>query len=611
MSAHPFPDGICRRINGRQRALSAAAVLLCLLLLAPVSSDRILTFSTRTGSIAGVETAEVWVDGLVVMRLRAPDGAETITRKAGIVASRLRDLALEGLLPDALKVEKVAGEWSVTGAGRLIVTADADTAKASGMQPADLCESWRKRIAEVLREPYLVVQPHETMLVPVGETRVLRVGGSVQARPTVETLAGHVVEARQDGPGRWLLKGLGTGTTVASIKAGPLRHAISVEVKRWAARIPATASVPVIGEALEEPMASVAALNAALVNTRAEPEAFLQLVSASPTQSGFRVGLRAGGPDFIPTSGTVAVSFRRGLTPIPPATTLMVSNYPERVTGVGALLRQALKPGRPARLMWHHKNYAGYPLVLAVRLVNAGAGPASVRLGWSEAGPDHDEIFVGFNAMMRYWQAIRAGAGFEARIPPGASFETAAVPMSREDVVSGLMDLIVDEGDDLFVEVAARIPQDVPSGFGAAPRGPDEMPVTPYEFPASIEEHLTYEVGGRFGHLSIGREEIVNDAGFALEGAYGIMHEVTIDLSNPCPERGRVEIAVRAGGGVARALAMVDGELHATHLLRATQQEVLTTRDLAPGQKRQMRIRLMPTAGSNLPLTLVVRGRTV
>lgn len=574
------------------------------------ASAGVLTFSTASGSIDGVATAEVRADGLVLLRLRGSD-AEALAGKTQTVAQRLTHLALEGLTSGDVAVARVGGQWGVTGRGDLIITADADTARASGLQPRDLCESWRARIAQVLREPYLTVEPDECVLVPVGERRTVRVGGTLEAAATVETMAADVVAAVFDPQsGEAHLRGLQTGTTVLSIRAGAVEYALTVEVKPWAARMTEHAQARLLGGGVSEEMGEIAAVNAALVAIDPAPRATVRLVERTATAGGYVIALRAGGSEYIPVSGTVEVSLRGALPAIPDAEALLISNVPEKVTGVGALMRQALRTGRPARLMWHHKNYTGRPVVVAVRLLNAGDKTGRVRVGWADAGPGPDEIFVGFNAMLRYWHMVRPGSGFEAVIPPGRGFETSAIELSAHDVVSGMMELVADAGDGLYVEVAARDPQDAPAGFAQVPHRGEEMPVTPFEFAARMEHEVSYEVGGRFAHLSIGRDDVVNEEGIALAGAYGVMHRTQVEMCNPRDEPARAEVALRAGGGVARVVAAIDGSVACSRLLRAGQEEVLARRDLGPGERRRMHVELIPTAGSNLPLTLVVRGRT-
>ncbi len=604
--------GVCGPRGSRRGAHVRACLLALLALSLPLSApaDRVLAFTARSGSIGDVATAEVLADGVVVMRLRAAEAA-VLSGKAEAIADRLAELALAGLTADRLAVEKVQGQWALLAAGRLVVMADAETAAASGLTPRSLCESWRAHLTDVLQRPYLAVDPRDLILVPLGESRTVRYGGTIATVPAVEAMRPEIVSIEVDADGGHIvLRGRSPGTTVLTLRVGTAEHALTVEVKRWAAHLVDRAVAQVIGTSLGGQMAEVAALNAVLAAIRAEAGAAVRIVRKAATPTGYTIALRAGGPDFIPVAGEIDVALVGGLSRMPIAQALLMSNYPEKVTGVGALMRQPLSVGRPARLMWHHKNYAGRALVLAVRLINGGEVPARLRVGWADAGPASDEIFVGFNAMLRYWGTIMRGNGFELTVPPGSVFETAAIPMGPADVVSGLMDITPDEGADLYVEVMGREPADTPVGFGRLRQAGDPLAVTPYEFPASLEHELVYEVGGRHAHLSIGREDVVNEQGIALAGAYGVLHSVRVTMSNPGAAPARAEIAVRAGGGVARAIAVIDATVMHTDLLGAGQEHTFARYDLGPGTARTVGVRLMPAAGSNLPLTLTVRGHT-
>jgi len=609
-ATYPRRNPGARGPRGSRRGVHVPVLALCALALLarPARADRVLVFSASDGTIGGVASAEVAADGLVVMRLRSTS-AQALAGKAEVIAERLNGLALDGLTPAQLAVAQLAGQWTVTGAGQPIVTADADTAQASGLTPQSLCESWRARLADALREPYLTIAPTDLILVPLGERRSVRFGGTIDVAPSVESMAPEVATATVDrAAGRIVLTGRATGSTVAAIIVGEARHALTVEVKRWAARMVARATARTTGSGLDPEMAEVAALNAVLDAVNAEAGATVHITRKAETATGLTVSLRAGGADFIPVSGDINVTLVGGLPAIPTPEALLMSNYPERVTGVGALMRQPLAGGRAARLMWHHKNYAGRPIVLGVRLINAGPETASLRVAWADAGPDPDEIFVGFNAMCRYWDTVMRGQGLQLRIPAGSSFETVATAMAPTDVVSGLMDIAADQGSDLYVEVAGREPRDDPAGFTRLRNAGDPLAVTPFEFPATLDSELSYELGGRFAHLSIGRDAVVNEQGVALDGAYGVMHRLRVTLHNPGEAPGRVEIVARAGGGVARVVALIDGAPARSSLLRAAQEEVLARYDLEPGTGRVVSLQLIPIAGSNLPITLAVRG---
>jgi len=55
-------------------------------------------------------------------------------------------------------------------------------------------------------------------------------------------------------------------------------------------------------------------------------------------------------------------------------------------------------------------------------------------------------------------------------------------------------------------------------------------------------------------------------------------------------------------------VASIDGATATSSLLRAAQEEVLARYDLEPGTGRVVTLQMIPTAGSNLPITLAVRG---
>jgi len=234
----------------------------------------------------------------------------------------------------------------------------------------------------------------------------------------------------------------------------------------------------------------------------------------------------------------------------------------------------------------------------------------SVRLNWADSGPDHDEIFVGYTAMQRFWEILERNCGFQAQLPAHSAYEFSRTRAVPGGVVSGLMQICADEGSNMLVEVAARQPGDGDDYFRAVGQEAGrEAKLTPYRFVASKHMELEYVVGQRWTHGHLGREEIVNDYGKALSGAYGVMHSVCISIHNPTDGDARVQVIVRAGGGPARMVARIDGRLSHTGLLTPAAEQVLAERVVAAGASRTIRIRMMPGAGSNMPLSLTVRAR--
>lgn len=571
-------------------------------------ADRVLLFRGTSTRLNGDYAGEVWAGSEVVVRLRATSGKQALARSRE-VSERLTELALQGLRADDLTVQMAGGVSRLVAKSETIVTADARTVAASGMSGANLCESWRKRLAGAVREPYLTVDCGESVLVPYGETRAFRYGATVAGDVLVASLADEVVLAEAPVPGRVVLRGVGVGKTAVSLEVGDLNHLVIVEVKRWAARINDHVVAQMRGTAIEDDMGRTAAANAALAGASGEPGSAVRILSLLSVGAGYLAKVSAHGPGYIALTRDVTVNIVGGLAPIPEAERLLVSNYPEKVSAPQTLMRQRLTAGVPVRLYWHHVNVSAEALRFEARIVNAGGEPARLRAAWSQSGPGVDEVFVGFTAMRRFWETIAAERLVGMRVPPGSVAMTAELAARPGRIVSGVMHVIADAGEDLYAELVAApgsVQWQAIMPMGQIPAG--GLYLSSYDFDATRSLGMEYAVGGPFAHATIGRDAVVNKEGFRLDGAYGVMHSVVIETSNPTEKRARVEVVVRAGGGVGRVIARVDGTLVYTHLLGVGQEEVLVHYSLMPGQSRTIRMKIMPVAGSNLPNTLIVRA---
>ncbi|HUS80171.1 MAG TPA: hypothetical protein VM283_02820 [Armatimonadota bacterium] len=591
--ARPLLYGIC--------LLAAACAL-------PAGADRVLVLRGVASRVNNHWAGEVWAGSEVVVRLRSSSESGAAGRAQEVVA-RLTQLALSGLRPGDFSVAAQAGTFSVTAGRQVVVTADADTIAASGLSAPNLCESWRKRLATAFGEPYLVADRSDALLVPWGESRTVRYGTTIKGQVQVASMAEEIAPIASSTPGKVIVRGASVGTTTVAVSVGEVHHAVVIEVKKWAARIPAATLARVRGPVLDTEMGLAAVTNAALGSALREPGATVQLLDLDREGAGYKARLSAHGPGYIPLTREVVVGIVGGLTPMPQAARLLVSNYPEKVGGPQTLMRQQLRPATPTRVYWHHVNAWVQPLSFAVRVLNAGDQEALVRAGWAQSGPGTDEVFVGFSAMLRFWEAAGQEQVVQLRVPPGSVCQTASLLAGPGRIVSGIMEMIADAGDGLYAEVLART-SDVAAGqIEVAPQMAEGGPqLSTYDFDANLTMSLQYAVGGPFAHATVGRDAVINDEGFRLEGAYGVMHSIVIETSNPTDREAKVEVVVRAGGGVGRVVTRIDGELHYTRMLGAGQEEVLTSRWLAPGEQRTMRMQLMPTAGSNLPNTVIVRS---
>ena len=274
----------------------------------------------------------------------------------------------------------------------------------------------------------------------------------------------------------------------------------------------------------------------------------------TPGVGGFELGVSAAGFDLIPCAKTVKVTVSGTTPPVQSARELLVSNLPERIRGPATLLREQLLGTAPVRLLWHHVNNSPGPLRFVVRVVNRSEEPASLHVTESASGPDHDEIFVGHSAMVRFLRLWRQGEGYVLEVPPGRILELYDVRLQPETIVSGLAHLTPLAARNLLVEVAAEGTWPTDAYFAPVPATlREDPPLTPYRFEAERTASVVHEVGGAWTFYHVGRDYSENLQGQKLLGDYGVLYRVQAEFQNPSDREARCEIALRASGGVARA----------------------------------------------------------
>jgi hypothetical protein len=118
----------------------------------------------------------------------------------------------------------------------------------------------------------------------------------------------------------------------------------------------------------------------------------------------------------------------------------------------------------------------------------------------------------------------------------------------------------------------------------------------------------SYRVGGAWTFITIGDQPAVGIVdGDRLQGSYGVMYDVSLELSNPTATPAQVQIMMEAAGGPARGALLVDGRLTEVAMIRKTEEAPVAVYPLAPGETRTVRISTMPQSGSNYPVRLVAR----
>lgn len=291
------------------------------------------------------------------------------------------------------------------------------------------------------------------------------------------------------------------------------------------------------------------------------------------------------------------------LTNVPPPNrpinTLLLSNSPERVTASRGLFHHRLTAAG-ARLVYHHQNFSGGMLEFNLRLVNPSDKTAWVWLSDANGGPGPDEVFVGHTAVRRWLELHYRQAGQLLALPPRSQFWINRIFMYPKEIISGLLEGLVIEGEGVFLDVYARA------------TGETEPPLETYQQgPVYRLERLDVRTqhthtAGRATLLSLGEGAFKTLEGQTIKGSWGSFYTYDILLRNPDPKVREVMFQLSADGGIARGVIWLEGELIELPLLKPSQPYELRRFGLKPGEERRITLSTLPASGSNYPLRLLL-----
>jgi hypothetical protein len=595
-----------------RRALIAAAALGCVVALAATPAAEAGGPPLQVVSQPGTPpVATLIVQDVPVLRLRGPD-AEA---RAAEVARRLGEILAEAASPFVVSVAPRGKAADLLLNGRHLVTVDAAAAQTAASAPLALASVWAEQLRYALSRNTVTLAPALLVLRP-GERAAAAVSAFLPGAVTIGPYDERVAVARAAG-GVVSVEARGPGSTAVPVIVGGGQALLTVVVRRPAGVIPENVTVRVTGglsasvvrEAVQrrieqavvrEPGASLAvgvipfdevALAAAEV-----PEVFVPVTVRSP------YALRV--------DGVIRVTLVRENVEVVDPALLLVSNRPEAVLADGVLFEEVVDARRPTRLLYHHQN--GTPdrsRVLTVALSNRADRSAALLLISGLAGPSPDSLYVGSAATARFLQNLAAGRGYVLEIPPHSTYAFVAQTMAPLQLVSGILQFQLLEGEGLEVRIATRLPWLLERTVA--------IPVNQiaYPHPKGVFAAPTVEVVRAVDLLQV---TTLIDLGWAaalrdlrteerLVGDYGVVYRLTITAANPFPHELRADLVATAAGGVARGVFLIDGRLVEMAIYKGFEERTLATLTVPAGQQLTTHILTMPTAGSYYPVRLSLR----
>ncbi len=561
----------------------------------------------------------VMVGNQIVMRF-ANNPKVNANQRAALVQSMVNAALRRRYPASSIVAVKKKGMWTVVWGTLPVCTVDAASARANQSSEHDLAVRWVTNLRRAVRAAMLTVLPDHVVLA-IGASRDLRIGGVSSAVPQVEVGGGEGVRATLSGD---VLTVVGTalGQYTLVVTRDGQTVTVPVAVKKPAGSIPQHVYQSITGAPAERDLLDEAVMLAVRGNLQIEAGAGASIApgaypvtSLSPgTSTTVPVTVTIAGPDYLTVTRTVLVTLKDEVFELASPSLLMVSNRPERIYGEGVLFSSKFHLGQATRLLFSHQNALPTTQYLWVNVTNTADQPARLHVIAADGGPARQELYVGHCCNARFLDCLAHDDGLILTLPPHSTWCLGQYRVPHGQVVSGLAHLQLMQGRSVQVTVEtsadpSRVGQIVKTfnapfnPFRIHPRGVFATP--------DIELDSKYVVGSaRPDDIAFGKAPWLIDpaSGEPNTGNYGVLYSVHLDLENPTDQPQRVTIYFQPLNGVALGSFLFEGKVVQTNCLKPPARGRIGSVELAPGQSRQVEIVTLPQAGSHYPARLVIES---
>jgi Pilus formation protein N terminal region len=466
--------------------------------------------------------------------------------------------------------------------------------------------------------PPITVQPQAAQ-VAVGATQTLRVS-SVYGQMTVTVANPALVDAGVDQTAQTItLAGKAPGATSITIAdQRGLTTIVPVRVAYYAGTVAAATSIRITGDPAGPDFVKRAALAAALALVQARAGA--QVIATADEISynaplpqddiaTLTVPILIQGEQYFSVDAGTRVRVENMAAPKIVPDSLMVSDFPEKLTENGELFTADLKRTQPSRFLYFHYNPPGEPdRRVVLRAQNLSPEPAIVQFISGQGGPDPNEMLTGHVATYNFLRNLVQNEGQVIVIPGNGTLNLVEQPLPAKMIVCSLLQLRVLNGSTvhltLFAQNATSSPDEslatmeLLSGDHAHARGIYKIP--------EFHDSRLWNVDDQYLELPVGQIPVPNSlVGQALAGDYGVLQSYVIKVQNPTAQPQPIAIYENPRGGRATGTYLIDGVLIQSHQVPAfsrykVRQYVVPARGFV-----RITIETIPDSGSSYPVRLI------
>lgn len=578
------------------------------------------TVSSRPASQAATGPALLIINGQVAARFLTSNGGLSPIRRAEIAAQRLNLLIESGSDYTRITGVATAAQGKIYGQTGLIFLVTGPEAKAQGSTVPALTQALARNIRYLLLMPPLKLE-RTAVIVPFGETRIIKVMGSLQTPFNVVSSNPEVAQAVAGDGRSVVISGVAPGDATVTVSSLEYEASAQIAVRKYAARLVPTPEAIVTGSPASSRLVETVAVAAALRSLALEPEAraVRQAPKTSPLWPGQRqslkVRVKADGPGYLPVAGDIPVTVANLPLSRPRPTALMYSNNPERLNRYGTLFAAQLEPNSPARLLYHHQSALSASALFEVEIINTTSSDARIHVLGTTPDPIRDTVLIGYRAGQSFLRDYLNYTGAVIDVPSATKVSIYSTQLRPGDTVSGITELAMLAGESVLVHVAAR-PANWPKSLVGVPvpvsAADADLPISDHLYPAPIKPvEARYSVGGPWSFIRIGKEALKSSAGNSdkqLYGNYGVTYEINVNVENPTETPKTVQVLFEPSAGIACGLFWVDGEIIGTTHRKPPEEVRIASYRLQPNERKSVLIRTIPLSGSNYPATILVRS---
>jgi hypothetical protein len=453
----------------------------------------------------------------------------------------------------------------------------------------------------------------------VGHSIDLTIGSAIT--PLTATVADPSVAAiyvDQSGQ-RVTVSGKMPGTTTVTIAdARGLRRDVPVRVAYYAGSIADRVALSITGDPASAEFVREQVAQAVSNAAQARPGGQVVVTSddvplhhtiGQDDVASFDVPVLIQGNGLLEVDGSTHVDVQNVAVPRISPDSLMVSDYPERLTENGTLFTADLRHETPSRFLYFHYNPPGQPnRRVVLRAENASREPAIVQFISGRGGPSPNEMAVGHEASKRFLVNVIQNQGRLLTLPGSSTTQIITQDLPAGNVVCNLLQLRVLSGANvhltLFAQNADETPDSAVAGSGLLEgthlhaRG--IYPIAEFHFATQ------WRVNGEYLELPVGQIPLPNHLqGQALAGDYGVLQSFVVDVQNPMGSPQAIAVYENPRGGRSTGTYLIDGVLVQSHQVPPYSRYKVRQYVVPAHGFVRVTIVTMPEAGSSLPVRLV------